>query len=106
MFAIYENNIAPITAMSAELLNSYCEDLSPELVKEAIRKAVLANKQTMKYIQAILNSWEKKGFKTLIEVKNEEEAFRKAKENTKNKVETEEEEIARRVRELEEATGE
>lgn len=88
-----------------ELLTDYCNDLSPELVIEAIKKAVLANKRTGKYIQGILNDWYKKGFKKLIDVKNEEQEFRKTKEDTGQKVEieTEEEEKKRKIKELEEA---
>lgn len=75
----YENNIAPATAMTIEILQSYYEDLGPELIIEAIRRASLANKRNCKYIQGILNSWISKGFKTLIEVKNEEEEFKNKK---------------------------
>lgn len=79
----YENNIAPATAMTIEILQSYYEDLGPELIIEAIKRASLANKRSCKYIQGILNSWISKGFKTLIEVKNEEEEFRN-KNSTKD----------------------
>ena len=71
----YENNIAPATAMSKEILQSYCTELGSELVIEAIRRASLANKRSCKYIQGILNSWITKGYKTLIEVKNEKAEF-------------------------------
>ena len=79
----YENNIAPATAMTIEILQSYYEDLGQELIIEAIKRASLANKRSCKYIQGILNSWISKGFKTLIEVKNEEEEFRN-KNSTKD----------------------
>ena len=78
----YENNIAPATATSKEILQSYYNDLGSELIIEAIRRASLANKRNCKYVQGILNSWIRKGYKTLIEVKNEEEEF-KNKKNTK-----------------------
>ncbi len=78
----YEENIAPITATAKEILQSYYEDLGPELLIEAIRRASLANKRNCKYIQGILNSWINKGFKTLVEVKSEEEEF-KNKKSTK-----------------------
>lgn len=78
----YENNIAPATATSKEILQSYYNDLGSELIIEAIRRASLANKRNCKYVQGILNSWIRKGYKTLIEVRNEEEEF-KNKKNTK-----------------------
>lgn len=71
----YENNIAPATAMSKEILQSYCTELGSELVIEAIRRASLANKRSCKYVQGILNSWITKGYKTLIEVKDEKAEF-------------------------------
>lgn len=72
----YENNIAPTTPTTVEILQSYYDDLGSELIIEAIKKASLANKRNCKYIQGILNSWIRKGYKTLIEVKNEEEEFK------------------------------
>lgn len=79
----YQDNISPATAITIEILQSYYDDLGPELIIEAIKKAALANKRNCKYIQGILNSWMRKGYKTLIEVKNEEEEF-KNKNSTKD----------------------
>lgn len=100
----YEENIAPATPMSLELLTDYCKELSPELVIEAIQKANSANKRSGRYIQGILNNWSKKGFKSLIDVQNEEQEFKTNKENIGLKEETEEERKARKIRELEEST--
>lgn len=99
----YEDNIAPATQMSSEMLISYCDDLSPSLVLEAIKKAVLANKRNGRYIQGILNNWLKKGFKKLIDVKNEEQEFKKTKEDTGQAEETEEEKKQRKIKALKEA---
>lgn len=73
----YENNITTTTPTAIEILQSYYEDLGGELVIEAIKRASLANKRSCKYIQGILNSWLHKGYKTLVEVRNEEEEFKK-----------------------------
>lgn len=100
----YEENIAPATPMSLELLTGYCKELSPELVIEAIQKANSANKRSGRYIQGILNDWSKKGFKSLIDVQNEEQEFKRNKESIGVKEETEEERKARKIRELEEST--
>lgn len=99
----YENNIAPATQMSSEMLIDYCNDLSPSLVLEAIKKAVLANKRNGRYIHGILRDWDNKGFKKLIDVKNEEQEFKKTQEDTTQVEESEEEKIKRKTRELEEA---
>lgn len=96
----YENNIAPITGITAQLLSEYCDSLSPPLVIEAISKATKANARSFNYIEKILLSWEKKGFKKIIDVKNEEQEFQKKKEiNTQE--ESEEESVKRKIKELE-----
>lgn len=87
--------------MSSEMLLEYCDTLSPSLVLEAIKKAVLANKRTGRYIEGILRNWENKGFKKLIDVKNEEEEFKKSKEDSAQQ-ETEEEKMQRKIKALEE----
>ncbi len=88
--------------MSSEMLLEYCDTLSPSLVLEAIKKAVLANKRTGRYIEGILRNWENKGFKKLIDVKNEEEEFKKSKEDSAQQKETEEEKMQRKIKALEE----
>ena len=71
-----------------------------DLLILAMQKSVDANVRTMNYIKGILNSWEKQGIKTVIQAKEEEQAF---KNKSSAKEETEEEAIARKTRELEEA---
>ena len=87
----YNNNIGMITPYSYEILSDYAIIL-------ALKKAVEANKRTIQYIKGILNNWERKGIKTVIEAEKEEEAFR-----NRNTIpeETEEEKIARKIKMLE-----
>lgn len=49
---------------------------SPEIIKEAIKEAVLANKLSLRYIDRILFEWKKKQFKTVEQVQNHAEKFR------------------------------
>ncbi len=97
----YENNIAPITDITLQILMEYCNILSPALVLEAIKKATVANVRTGRYIEGILRNWQNKGFKKLVDVKNEELDFRRAKEEL-NPEETDEERTNRKLKELEE----
>lgn len=97
----YENNIAPITEISSQMLLEYCSSCSPELVLLAIKESVKANKRSAKYIEGILRNWEHKGLKTVIDVKNEQEEFKRAKDT--GQIETEEEKNQRKIKELEEA---
>lgn len=74
--------------------------MSNELIILAMKKAVEANIRTIQYIKGILNNWHKKGIKTLIEA--EEESYKFKNKNEVIKEESEEERIARRVKEMEE----
>jgi len=69
-----------------------------DLIILAMQKAVEANKRTIQYIKGILNNWSKKGIKTVLEAEKEDEQFR-----NRNIVqeETEEERLARKIKELE-----
>lgn len=72
--------------------------MSSDLIILAMQKAVEANKRTIQYIKGILNNWSKKGIKTVIEAEKEDEQFRNR--NTVQE-ETEEERMARKLKELE-----
>lgn len=75
----YNNNINPITPFALETLNDYAKEMETELIILAMQKAVDANVRNIKYIKAILNSWSKKGIKTVVEAKAEEEMFNQKK---------------------------
>ena len=95
----YEENIGMITPAIAELLFSYLNNFSDyEIIIEAIKKSALANKRNTSYINGILKSWKNKGYKVLADLQNEQ-----AQEKGKITQETEEERLARKTRELEEA---
>lgn len=96
----YENNIGAITPFGFEVLSSYAEEMSVDLVILAMKKSVESNKRSIQYIKGILNNWNKKGIKTVLEAEQEDEAFRNKNNTTE---ETEEEKIARKIRELEES---
>ena len=72
--------------------------MTSDLIILAMQKAVEANKRTIQYIKGILNNWSKKGIKTVLEAEKEDEQFR-----NKNTVqeETEEERMARKLKEIE-----
>lgn len=61
IFKLYEENIGPITPMMAEILKAD-EIAYPTLwIEEAIQTAVTRNARNWKYIQAILERWQKEG---------------------------------------------
>ncbi len=97
----YNNNIGFITPYALEVLKSYAEEMPFDMVIYAMQISVEANKKTIKYIKAILNNWQNKGFKNLIDVKNEEKEFKLSKGEI-DQEETEEERMQRKIKELEE----
>lgn len=51
-----------------DLEKSLQENVSPELIKEALKEAVFNGKANWKYIQAILRNWRREGITTLAQV--------------------------------------
>lgn len=98
VISFYNKNIGAITPFGAEVLADYLQEMPADLIIFAMKKAVEANVRTIQYIKGILNNWCKKGIKTVLEAQKEDEQF-KSKNDLKD--ETEEERMARKLRELE-----
>nr|DAH71986.1 MAG TPA: Replication initiation and membrane attachment [Caudoviricetes sp.] len=89
----YEENIGLITPATAEILFSY-NDIDYKMIIEAIKIASINNKRNCKYIQGILNSWIRKGYKVVADIQKEQEEKENLKGNEEHQ-ETKEERIAR-----------
>lgn len=98
----YNQNINLLTPFEFQKLQDF-SNMEPELIIFAMQKAVTANKRNFNYIDGILKNWKTKGISTLIQAKNEEQEFRRLKENIGQKEETEEERKARKIKEMEES---
>ena len=85
----YEDNIGLLTPATAELLFDYLKDMDKDLIIQAIKIASINNKRTGRYIQGILNDWSKKGFKTLLDVEQEQNTFKNKNEEKQEKYEHE-----------------
>jgi len=97
----YEENVGMITPAIAELLFSYLDNMNVELILQAIKIATINNKRNTRYIQGILNDWNRKGLKTLLDIENEEQNFKQNKKSKDTKTETEDEAMQRKLKELE-----
>lgn len=76
----FSNEIGrPLSPIEMELVMQWEKDYSPDLVKLALKEAVVNNKRTFKYIEAILVSWKGKGIRTAIEAQQEIEQFNNRK---------------------------
>lgn len=96
----YDQNINLITPFEFQKLQDF-SNMESELIIFAMQKAVTANKRNFNYIEGILKNWKVKGISTLIQAKNEEQEFRRLKENVGQEEETDEEKNARIIREME-----
>ena len=67
----YEEEIGLATPTTLTIIESYLEDLTEEMIINAIEIASERNKKNLSYIKGILNSWISKGYKVLADVKNE-----------------------------------
>ena len=68
-----------------ELINSWEDN---ELTRYAIKESILNGARGIKYIQTVLSAWQAKGFKTIQDVKNYQEKYKKSKK-THHQTETE-----------------
>lgn len=63
-----ENGFGTIGGYLAEKILAWCEDLSTELVVEAMKLAVEFGCKNWKYVEAILREWTDKGYQSVQEV--------------------------------------
>lgn len=77
----YNENIGAITPYGLEILQSYAEEMSADLIIYAMQISVEANKKTIQYIKAILNNWQKANIKTLADAQNEKKPVKQSKKS-------------------------
>jgi len=61
IFALYEQNVGPLTAILSEDLLEAEKTYPPEWIEEAFHEAASRNKRNWKYIHAILERWRTEG---------------------------------------------
>ena len=100
----YEQNIGLLSPFILEEIEEYQSQIPDDMIIEAIKRAVEAGKRNWKYTKGIINNWISQGIKTLAEVQQNDEAFKKAKEQKqgRNIIETPEQEKERLLKEQEE----
>lgn len=72
IIVVYEQEIGHATPTTLEILHSYLDDLTEEMIVEAIKIASTNNKKNVAYIRGILNSWISKGYKVLSDIQEEQ----------------------------------
>jgi len=85
-FIFFENNgFGMISGYMSEKISSWCQDISDDLVLEAMKLAVENGKKNWRYVETILRSWADKGIKTVEQVHAEQNAYREQKSKQRNK---------------------
>ena len=76
---LYEELFGVANSINIQNLNYWCQDLSPELVYEALKVSARANANNFKYTERVMQSWEQAGVKNLKDVKAYTKRFEKSK---------------------------
>ena len=87
IFAAFETELGrTLSAMEIEIIKEWIHSgVSEELIKEALKEAILNNVRNLKYIDRILYNWKNLGIKTKKDIIKEKKNFRK-KQATKEPI--------------------
>lgn len=66
----YEKEIGLLTPFQFEKLNSYRDELTDEMIIEAIHRASSMNKKSLAYVEGILKSWISSGYKVIADIED------------------------------------
>lgn len=85
LFSYLENNFArTISPTEIELLWSWLDTFTQDIIEYAIDISCFNNKKTIKYINGILNNWNSKGYKKLEECKEDSKGGSSNGSNSQN----------------------
>lgn len=71
-----QNGFGAINVYLYEKIKAWCNDLSEELVVEALKEAVVNGSKNWNYVEAILRSWAEKGCQTVDDVHAAQRSFK------------------------------
>lgn len=79
IFAAFEQELGrTLSAMEVEIIKEWLHSgITEDLIKEALKEAILNNVRNLKYIDRILFNWRSKGFKTKDDILKEKKNYRK-----------------------------
>ena len=79
IFAAFETELGrTLSAMEIEIIREWLHNgITEELIKEALKEAILNNVRNQKYIDRILFNWRSKGFKTKEDILKDKKNYRK-----------------------------
>lgn len=80
IFILFEQEFGrPLSPFEIETINAWLDedDMSPALIKAALRESVLMGKLNFKYIDRILREWKRKGIHSVEQARESSRQFRK-----------------------------
>ena len=80
IFQLFEQELGRLLSpMEIETIGMWMDldKHSPEIIKAALKEAVLADKVNLRYIDRILIEWKKRNIKTLAQIEKHSEQYRK-----------------------------
>lgn len=81
IFSVFENELGrTLSPMEYEKIKEWVGNNSIEMITLALKEAVLNGVSNLNYIDSILNSWHKKGYKTKEDILKDKENYRTKKE--------------------------
>jgi len=87
-FTFFEQNgFGTISGYLFEKIQAWCEDLSQELVLEAMKIAVESGNKNWSYVEGILRRWVDKGYQTINEVRAAQKEYRERMDKKSAKTE-------------------
>lgn len=80
IFTTFETELGrTISPMEVQIIKEWLHDgLTEELIKEALKEAIINNVRNLKYVDRILFTWRSKGFKTKEDILKDKKNYRKA----------------------------
>lgn len=81
-FQFYQNNFGMINSFLSEDIGHWIDDLSEELVIEAMKRGLEQNKRNWGYVKGILKSWHSTNVKTIADVIAVDAEFQKKREGS------------------------
>ena len=79
IFTVFEQELGrTISPMEVQIIKEWLSDgITEELIKEALKEAIINNVRNLKYVDRILFNWRSKGYKTKEDVLKEKKNYRK-----------------------------
>jgi len=78
LYKTFENEFArPLSPMEIEQIQKWAAELNNQLIREALKRAVLLGKHNFKYIDSIILEWQKNNLRTLEAINSYDQSFQR-----------------------------